>query len=82
MANLRNEDSWFLVAQDGGKAVAMALVLPFRTDRGRGPVVPGIAFLDLIYVLPQRWGEGIGGIVLDPDDVCCRGVDLPVVAHG
>jgi GNAT superfamily N-acetyltransferase len=63
--NLRNASSWFLVGADGDQAVAMALVLPYRTDSGAGPIVPGTAFLDLIYVLPERWGEGIGGVMLD-----------------
>lgn len=64
-ANLRDPASWFLVAQDGGVSVAMASVLPFRAERGEGPVVRGTSFLDLIYVLPDRWGQGIGGKVLD-----------------
>jgi GNAT superfamily N-acetyltransferase len=64
-ANLRDPTSWFLVGHDGAEAVAMASVLPFRTDRGAGPVVPGTSFLDLIFVLPDRWGEGIGGAMLD-----------------
>ena len=64
-ANLRNPESWFLVGDAEGDTVAMALVLPFRTEGGAGPVVPGTSFLDLIYVAPQRWGEGIGGTMLD-----------------
>ena len=58
-------DSWFLLADDGADAVAMALVSSFREDGGTGPVVPGTSFLNLIYVLPERWGEGIGGQILD-----------------
>ena len=64
-ANIRDDASWFLVAHDDNEAVAMALVLPFRTERGAGRIVPKTSFLDLIYVLPERWGEGIGGMVLD-----------------
>lgn len=64
-ANLRDDDTWFLVAVDHGETVGMASVLPYRTDRGEGPVVPGTAYLDLIYVLPDRWGRGIGGTLLD-----------------
>jgi GNAT superfamily N-acetyltransferase len=63
-ANLRDPSSWFLVGRDGDGAVAMAVVLPFRAERGTGPLVPGIAFLDLIYVDPDRWGEGIGNTLL------------------
>jgi len=64
-ANLRDTGSWFLVGEDGTETVAMASVLPFRTDRGAGPVMPSTSFLDLIYVIPERWGEGIGGSILD-----------------
>lgn len=63
--NLRDEASWFLIGRDGEDTVAMASVLPFRADQGMGPVVPETAFLDLIFVLADRWGEGIGGLVLD-----------------
>jgi GNAT superfamily N-acetyltransferase len=63
--NLRDTASWFLLAQEGGEAIAMASVLPFRADRGAGAIVTGTAFLDLIYVLPDYWGQGIGKAVLD-----------------
>jgi GNAT superfamily N-acetyltransferase len=57
--------SWFLIGRDGTEAVAMALVHPFRSDGGSGDVIAGIWFLNLIYVLPERWGNGIGGMLLD-----------------
>jgi GNAT superfamily N-acetyltransferase len=60
-----HDDAWFLVGRDGSEAVAMALVHPFRADGGRGDVTMGRWFLSLIYVLPKRWGEGIGGRLLD-----------------
>jgi GNAT superfamily N-acetyltransferase len=62
---LRDPGAWFLLAHDGPDPVAMALVSPFRADGGRGADLPGEAFLNLIYVLPERWGEGIGGRTLD-----------------
>jgi len=43
----------------------MALVHPFRADGGSGDVVPSTWFLSLIYVLPELWGNGIGGMLLD-----------------
>jgi GNAT superfamily N-acetyltransferase len=53
----------------------MALVSPFRAAAGTGPVVPGASFLNLIYVLPERWGQGIGGRILDAviDEATRRG---------
>lgn len=64
-ASLLDAASWFLIGRDGGEAVAMAHILPFRAGGGTGPVIPGTLFLNLIYVLPDRWGKGIGGILLD-----------------
>ena len=57
--------AWFLIGRDGTEAVAMALVHPFRADGGNGDMVAGTWFLSLIYVLPERWGTGIGGRLLD-----------------
>lgn len=64
-ASLRNPACWFLVASDGPNCIAMASAMPAREDAGAGPLIPGACYLDLIYVLPERWGEGIGGKVLD-----------------
>jgi GNAT superfamily N-acetyltransferase len=57
--------AWFLLGHDGSEAVAMALVQSFRADGGSGDVIVGAWFLSLIYVLPERWGTGIGGLLLD-----------------
>jgi GNAT superfamily N-acetyltransferase len=57
--------AWFLIGRDRSEAVAMALVHPFRADGGSGDVIVGAWFLSLIYVLPDRWGTGIGGMLLD-----------------
>ena len=43
----------------------MASAMPAREDAGAGRLIPGACYLDLIYVLPERWSEGIGGTVLD-----------------
>jgi GNAT superfamily N-acetyltransferase len=60
-----HDTSWFLICRDGTEAVAMALVHPFRADGGNGDVIAGTWFLSLIYVLPERWDTGIGGMLLD-----------------
>jgi GNAT superfamily N-acetyltransferase len=62
---LRAAAAWFLIGRDAAEAVAMALVQPFRANGGTGDVIPGALFLSLIYVLPDRWGQGIGGVMLD-----------------
>jgi GNAT superfamily N-acetyltransferase len=53
------------VAEDGLELVGMASAEPMRADDGAGAVVPGGCFLSYLYVVPERWGEGIGGLILD-----------------
>jgi GNAT superfamily N-acetyltransferase len=64
-AHLREPGSWFLLASDGQASVGMASAGPLRGDDGAGPVLPGGCFLHYLFVVPERWGEGIGGLVLD-----------------
>ncbi len=64
-AKMHGIASWFLIGRLDGEAVAMALVEPFRAHDGTGDGVPGTVFLNLIYVLPELWGRGIGGTMLD-----------------
>lgn len=35
--------------------------MPFRAEYGMGPVVAGVCYLDLVFVVPERWGDGVGG---------------------
>ncbi len=63
-ARLREPSSWFLLAQDGASCVGMAAVEPMRGGDGAGAVIPGVLFLNLVYVLRERWGQGIGGAIL------------------
>ena len=64
-AQLRKSDSWFLLASDGPAFVGMASAEPLRGEGGVGPPIPGGCFLNLLFVVPERWGEGIGGALLD-----------------
>jgi GNAT superfamily N-acetyltransferase len=63
--SLHDEAAWCLIGRDNAEPVAMAHVVPFRAAGGTGNLVAGSAFLNLIYVLPDRWGMGIGGVMLD-----------------
>lgn len=74
-SRIRDADSWFLVAEDGEELVGMAVAEPLLSDDGRGPPVPDSCFLNLIFVAPDRWGQGIGGRLLDAvlDDARSRG---------
>jgi RimJ/RimL family protein N-acetyltransferase len=64
-AHLRDPASWFLLATEGPAVVGMASAEPQRAQDGAGPVIPGGCFLGYLFVVPERWGEGIGGVILD-----------------
>jgi GNAT superfamily N-acetyltransferase len=57
--------TWFLLAEDGSSVVGMAAAQPLRGDDAAGPAIPGGLFVNLLFVLPERWGEGIGGALVD-----------------
>ena len=62
---IRRDESWLFAADDDGERLGMAVAMPSREDFGAGPLVPGLCYLDLIFVVPERWGEGIGALLLD-----------------
>src|SRR5687767_730669 len=62
---LRDPASWFLVASEGAAIVGMASAAPLWGEHGPGTVTPGGLFLGNLFVVPERWGEGIGGAILD-----------------
>ena len=63
--HLHDPGSWFLVATDGPAVVGMASAEALRGEGRAGPVIPGGWFLSHLFVVPERWGEGIGGAILD-----------------
>jgi GNAT superfamily N-acetyltransferase len=63
--HLRDPASWFLVAHEGSALVGMVSAEPLREEDGTGPAIPGGCFLSYLFVVPERWGDGIGGLVLD-----------------
>jgi GNAT superfamily N-acetyltransferase len=44
--------------------VAMASARPLRGDNGAGAAAPA-GLLSYLFVIPERWGAGIGGVMLD-----------------
>ena len=71
---LADSQGWFLLAEDDGDAVGMVEAVPLVGDDGEDPV-PGGWFVSLLFVVPERWGEGIGGALLDAalDEATRRG---------
>lgn len=64
-AHLRDPASWFLVAHEGPALAGMVSAEPLRGEDGAGPATPGGCFLTNLFVVPERWGEGIGGMLMD-----------------
>jgi GNAT superfamily N-acetyltransferase len=64
-AHLSDPGSWFLLANEGPAVLGMASAEAMRGEDGAGPLIPGGCFLNLLFVVPERWGEGIGGALLD-----------------
>jgi GNAT superfamily N-acetyltransferase len=54
-----------VVAADGDTIVGMALAMPGRADDGAGSPVPGLCFTSMVFVVPDRWGQGTGGRIVE-----------------
>jgi ribosomal protein S18 acetylase RimI-like enzyme len=63
--SIRDPESWLFIAKDDEVPVGMALTMPSREAHRSGPLVAGLCYLYLIFVVPERWREGIGGMLLD-----------------
>jgi len=63
--SVRRRGGLLLVADDAGQIVGMGLAMQGRGNDGAGPPVPGLCFIALIYVAPARWGEGLGGGIVE-----------------
>ncbi len=59
-AKLRAADASAVVGWLDSRAVAMALAEPGRADDGAGEVVPGRGHVSMVFVHPDRWGQGLG----------------------
>src|SRR5689334_8745174 len=57
--------AFLLIASADGTAAGIALVGPGRADEGTGPLIPGLCFVAMFSVVPNRWGQGIGGRLVD-----------------
>jgi GNAT superfamily N-acetyltransferase len=64
-ACLRDPGSWLFLAEESSTLLGIATTEPLRDEGGTGAVIPGGLFLGYLYVVPTRWGEGIGGLLLD-----------------
>jgi ribosomal protein S18 acetylase RimI-like enzyme len=76
-ASMRKPDAFLVVADDAGTIVGMAVGMQGLADDGAGPPADGLCFIFMVFVSPDRWGEGIGGRTVDAllDDARTRGFD-------
>jgi GNAT superfamily N-acetyltransferase len=63
--NLAAPSTWLLVGEENDAMVALASARDGARDGGRGSPSPGICHIDMVFVLPDKWGTGIGGEMLD-----------------
>jgi GNAT superfamily N-acetyltransferase len=61
---LADDAGWGLLARDLVRAIGTIHFTDARTDGGAGEAIPGRAHLSGLFVLPARWGEGIGSALL------------------
>ena len=73
------DDVWVLVADDDGAVIGVAQGAPARQDGGAGPVVPGRCHLSMVFVRPDRWGEGIGSRLVDSAVAVAAGLGYDTV---
>src|SRR3954447_18919594 len=63
---IARNDSWFFIARDDeSEPIGMAMAMPAGDESVNRPSAPGLCYLDLIFVVPERWGEGVGSLLLD-----------------
>jgi GNAT superfamily N-acetyltransferase len=64
-AALQKPEAFLTLAHENGLPVGMSLATPELADDGAGPAIPGHCFFSLLFVVPERWGHGIGGQLVD-----------------
>ena len=62
---LHKPDTFLLVADESSELVGMAVGVQGRARDGEGSPIDGLCHVSMIFVAPGRWGEGIGGRLVD-----------------
>lgn len=55
----------FLFVADAGGVSGMAVGMQGLADDGAGPPVEGLCHVAAVFVVPDRWGAGLGGRLVD-----------------
>lgn len=73
LARLNERGSFAVLAEEHGAVLAMAIALPARALDGASPeVVPGLVHVSMVAVRADRWGEGLGAVVLESVQTTAR----------
>lgn len=64
-AHVENPDAFLFIAESGGAVVGMAVGMQGLADDGAGPPIRGLCHVGALFVRPERWGEGVGGALVD-----------------
>lgn len=62
---LAERHSLLLVATDDATVIAMLSARDGVDDGGRGAKAPGLFHIDMVFVRPSHWGQGVGGKLVD-----------------
>lgn len=63
--HVENSSAFLLVAEMAGGISGMAVGMQGLADDGAGPPVEGLCHIGAVFVAPERWGEGLGGGLVD-----------------
>jgi ribosomal protein S18 acetylase RimI-like enzyme len=58
--NLMNPDAFFAIAEAESGIVGMALGMQGLADDGAGPPICSLCHVAMVFVHPDRWGQGVG----------------------
>lgn len=58
-------DAFLLVSACTTGLVGVGLGMQGLADDGKGPPIPGLCHIGMIFVVPIHWGQGIGGQLVD-----------------
>jgi ribosomal protein S18 acetylase RimI-like enzyme len=64
-AKVGDPGALLVVVCEAEQLVGMALAEPFREHDGAGQFVHGIGHISMVFVDPNRWGEGIGRLLVE-----------------
>jgi len=62
---MQKPEAFIFVADDDGEIVGMGMGTQALAADGAGPPLPGLCYVAMVFVAPNRWGKGIGRRIVD-----------------